>query len=375
MPRHRIKIDRVFVHPQAACSDTAARFRRAFPDAEFQRAPDEGELRSTLRAPDRHAVYIGPRSSRFISRFHPPAGMICSPFWKFTSETFCPMGCHYCYLSLTFRIIPYLRIASNLQEGAVQMDRLLGRHARCGHRTMFNIGELGDGRILDPITQLSGHLLPVLDRHPNGMLHVLTKAGADTIGSYLDLAHLAHGRVIHVASVNPQRVVDLTEEDTPAVADRLAALAELQKAGYRIRLRIDPIFDLRYFGHSEREAFGVYDDLVDEIEASCVPELVTLGSYRANPQLIPHIRRRYPSSLVLKVPTHKAGPKRRVAGREAFYRRISKRLRRAFPNVRVALCKETVDAWHKSGLELKPLECSCLPLAAERQLEPTPQRP
>lgn len=358
----------VFVHERAASSPVTARFRRAFPDANILVVGDEGQIRLSAHRPDRRTLYIGPRSSPFISRFRPPTGMICSSFWKFTSETFCPLGCHYCYLSLTFRIMPYVRIASNLNKGLDEMERLLSAQAKVGRRVMLNIGELADGRILDPITQLSRELLPILDRNPNGMLHVLTKAGCHTIGNYLELAHLARGRIIHVASVNPQRVIDLTEEDTPPVDDRLAALAELQRAGYRIRLRIDPIFDLRAFGMTEREAFEAYDDLVDLVCGMCVPELVTLGSYRPNPQLVPHIRRRYPDSLVLRVETTPGGAKRRVLGREVFYRRISTRLRARFPGLRIALCKETPEAWSTSGLESDRLECSCLPLRGERRM-------
>ncbi len=362
-----IAIDRVFVDNRAVHSDTVTQVRQAYPDARFETVEDEATVRRAVGVPSRNAVYIGPRRSPFVSRFHSPGGMICFSFWKFTSETFCPMGCHYCYLSLTFRIIPYLRVASNLEDGLVQAERVLEREARNGRRVMFNLGELADGRILDPLTQLSRRLLPVLARHPNAMLHVLTKAGTDTIGNYLDLSHLARGRVVHVASVNPQMVIDLTEEDTPPVSDRLNALAQLQRAGYRIRLRIDPIFDLRDFGHGEGQAFDVYDQLVEEIRGHCTPELVTLGSYRPSPQLIPHIRRRYPHSLVLKVRTRKNGCKRRMPAREDFYRRISARLRAAFPDVRVALCKETARAWKAAGLDNKPLECSCLPLVEERR--------
>lgn len=362
------QFETVFVDRRAVASEMAQRFRRAFPDARFQVVRNESAISERLDGPDRHAVFIGPRSSPFASRFHPPSGMICSAFWKFTSETFCPMGCHYCYLSLTFRIMPYVRVASNLDNGLDEMQRVLSCRDNDRRRVMFNIGELADGRILDPITQLSRELLPILDRNPNGMLHVLTKAGSDTIANYVDLADLAPGRVIHVASINPQTVIDLTEEDTPPVEGRLDALAELQRAGYRIRLRIDPIFDLRTFGLTEREAFEAYDDLIDQVCAMCVPELVTLGSYRPNPRLIPHIRRRYPNSLVLRVETAAAGAKRRVPGREAFYRRISRRLRARFPGVRIALCKETAEAWRRSGLETHRLECSCLPLRCERRM-------
>lgn len=356
----------VFIHQQALHAPVAERFRRAFPDAEFVPIPGEQALRAGPA--NRHAVYIGPRSAPFVDLFRPPRGILCAPFWKFTAETFCPLGCHYCYLSLTFRFLPYVRVASNVEHGLEQMESVLRQEASRGRRVMFNIGELADGRLLDPVTGLSRHLLPVLNRHPNGILHVLTKAGPETIGNYLELAHLAPGRVIHVASVNPQRVIDLTEEDTPPLESRLQALKILQQAGYRVRLRIDPIFDLRDFGYDEGTAFGEYDRLVDAIQAYCAPELVTLGSYRPDPRLITFLRRRYPESPVLRVRTIPDGPKRRLPARALFYRRLVDRLRAAFPGVRIALCKETPEMWRAVGLRPAPLECSCLPLAEERRI-------
>lgn len=361
-----LRIQRIFVHSQAVQAPVVDRFRQAFPDAAFIPVPDEQALRAGPA--DRHAVYIGPRSAPFVDLFHPPHGLLCAPFWKFTAETFCPLGCHYCYLSLTFRFLPYVRVASNIERGLEQLEQTLCREAGRGRRVMFNIGELADGRLLDPLTGLSRYLLPILDRHPNGMLHVLTKAGPETIGNYLELAHLAPGRVIHVASVNPQVVIDLTETDTPPLERRLEALQALQQAGYRIRLRIDPIFDLRDFGYDESTAFGEYDRLVEIIQAYCTPELVTLGSYRPDPRLLHFLRRRYPESPVLRVPTVPDGPKRRLPGRALFYRRLVERLRATFPGVRIALCKETPQTWRMAGLRPAPLECSCLPLLEERHI-------
>ena len=362
-----VQFETIFVHTAATDSDISQRFQHAFPEARVVPVQAESEVRKWLKGPDTKVVYIGPRSSPFVSRFRPPGGMICASFWKFTSETFCPLGCHYCYLSLTLRIIPYVRVASNLDKGLGEVESVLVQQARQEGqpRVMFNIGELADGRVLDPVTHLSRYLLPILDQHPTGMLHVLTKAGSDTIGNYLDLAHLAQGRIIHVASINPQLVIDSTEEGTAPLLDRLAALQRLQQAGYRIRLRIDPILDLRDFGYSEEVAYGVYDELVDQIGDYCRPELITLGSYRPHPQLICHIRRRYPDSLVLKASTYKNGKKRRLEGRQAFYQRVVEQVWAGSPWVRIALCKETLDVWKDVGLDPKPLQCSCLPCYGE----------
>jgi hypothetical protein len=150
-----MRVDRVFVHAKAQHGALATRFRTTFPDANIITVSAETEVRQHLHGPDKRAIYIGPRSSKFVSRFHPLHGMICSTFWKFTSETECLYGCHYCYLALTMRIIPYLRVASNLDDGLHELESTLQFEAVANRRAMFNIGELADGRLLDPITEFS----------------------------------------------------------------------------------------------------------------------------------------------------------------------------------------------------------------------------
>ncbi|MGB9776661.1 MAG: hypothetical protein ACPL7C_08985 [Anaerolineae bacterium] len=109
---------------------------------------------------------------------------------------------------------------------------------------------------------------------------------------------------------------------------------------------------------------------MDAIRAYCTPELVTLGSYRPDPRLLHFLRQRYPESPVLNAPTVPDGPKRRIPSRALFYRQLVEQLRAAFPEVRIALCQETLPMWHIAGLRPAPLECSCLPLAEERRFVP-----
>jgi hypothetical protein len=361
-----VHIHRILIHQQAASAPVAENFRRAFPGAEFSIIPGEQEIRA-LPADRAHRLHRPPH--RPLRQPVPsPPGHPLRALLEIHRRDLLPPGLPLLLPQPDLPLPPYVRIASNIERGLEQAEHLLLQEAARSRRVMFNIGELADGRLLDPVTGLSRHLLPLLDRHPNGMLHVLTKAGPETIGNYLELAHMAPGRVIHVASVNPQIVINLTEEDTPPLESRLEALRRLQRAGYRIRLRIDPIFDLRDFGYDEATALREYERLVEAIRAYCTPELVTLGSYRPDPRLPQFLRRRYPDSPVLKVQTLPDGPKRRLPARALFYRRLVDRLRAAFPGLRIALCKETPQMWRAAGLWPAPLECSCLPLVEERKI-------
>lgn len=322
------------------------------------------EQRSYSNASDSGIVLFAPRY-RFVDRLIPPSGAVCAPFWRFTYVTGCPLGCHYCFLQLTLRFQPEVRVGTNISDGVKEAERVLRRAAEIEMCIMFNAGELGDGRLYAHQVRLAEQFFPLLERWPNGRLYLLSKTGLNTIGDFLAYSGPAVRQVVHAASVNPQVVIDQTEEHTAPLAERLEALRRLRDAGYRIRVRIDPIFDLRNWGASEAEAFGVYEELAEEV-GELKPEMVTLGSYRPDPNLTRFIARNYPDSPVLRARTVRGeGRKRRLPARVEFYQRLVPKLQAA--GTRVALCKEPVRVWHAVGLSPDPLECSCLPLKEERK--------
>lgn len=355
-------IDKIYIHNSSVSSPVTKRFVETFPKAEVHIVSSEKEISGDSK----RAVYIAPRCSSFVSRFSPDRHQVCAPFWKFTAELGCALGCHYCFLLLTLRFYRAIRVASNIEQGIEQAERVLWKEHRRGQVVMFNIGELADGRHLDLATGISAHLLPLIDKYPNGRLYVLSKSGKESIQNYLNLAHLAQGRVVHAASVTAPSVVKIVEPGNPSVEERLESLLVLKRHGYRVRVRIDPIIDTRDLGESEHDTFKEYDVLAEEI-CDLAPELVTLGSFRPDPLLIRRIATIYPHSPILKARTVKeSGRKLRLPTRVDFYRRIAARLKKA--GIKVALCKEPVEIWNAVELSPVPLECGCLPLHNERRI-------
>lgn len=321
------------------------------------------EQRSYSNVGGSKIVLFAPRY-RFVERFTPPPGAVCAPFWRFTYVTGCPLGCHYCFLQLTLRFQPEVRVGTNISDGVREAERVLRRAAEIGQVVMFNAGELGDGRLYAHQVRLAEQFFPLLERWPNGRLYLLSKTGLNTIGDFLAYSGPAVRQVVHAASVNPQVVIDQTEEHTAPLAERLEALRRLRDAGYRVRVRIDPVFDLRDWGATEAEAFGAYEELA-EMVGELRPEMVTIGSYRPDPNLARFIAKNHPDSPVLRVNTVRdVGRKRRLSARVEFYQRLVPKLQAA--GIRVALCKEPTWVWHAVGLSPTPLECSCLPLGGEQ---------
>ena len=69
-------------------------------------------------------LHITSRASSFVDTFEPPHGVVCHRFNKAVLATGCPFDCEYCYLQLTYRINPYLRIYANLDRAIAELKRL-----------------------------------------------------------------------------------------------------------------------------------------------------------------------------------------------------------------------------------------------------------
>jgi spore photoproduct lyase len=219
---------------------------------------------------------------------------------------------------------------------------------------ILNLGELGDPLAVDYITRFAGQIIPFMPEHASGTrLLFLTKS--DCVDDILKLNH--GGQSVISFSINTDTVFQQLEHRTPSPELRLAAAAKVQKAGYELRLRIDPII---YYSTWEKD----YKALINKIFQCVRPERVTLGEYRPSNGLANHISSRFPESSLLRVHDKliKEGGKLRYPRdqRVKMFRTIVNQIRENDPDVKVSLCKESPQIWKAVGLDMKGLFCNCV---------------
>jgi hypothetical protein len=123
----------------------------------------------------------------------------------------------------------------------------------------------------------------------------------------------------------------------------MEAARQLKAAGWRVRIRIDPMF-------ASYDYAGIVADVRD-----LAPERVTLGSLRAEP----HLLRVIDGGLfaALERPPEPKGLARYVLPvRLAMYRAAIDGLGGVCP---VGLCEETRDVWDSLGLDAEAKCCNC----------------
>ena len=326
------------------------------------------------------------RRSPFTKRFDAvPKGSICTRFHQLTPELNCVSECHYCYLEKTLRY-PHLMLPThftNYDRMFKDIERTLeknkGRNGVIASPVIFNLGELADSRMLDHITEFSRVIVPFIARTENGYLHCLSKSR--NYENFLDLEHRdedGRTRVIQVASVNAQPVIDAVEHKTGSLIERVTAISKFQEAGYRVRYRFDPLMfvgDLFETGMSVCEDLEatkkMYSEMMDVVFEYSNPEMITMGTYRPSSGLNVYLDKRYPNSPILQIETSLDRGKGRVEDEKRFalYSWFSQEIKRRSPGTAVAVCKETPSAWNTIGKSPTPLECSCLLFADERKKE------
>lgn len=191
-----------------------------------------------------------------------PLSILCPHFWELRWAYGCPFSCAYCYLQGTFRgnkeprYVPLKHTLITLED-AFRDENL--------EPSIFNSGELADSlmspqrmeQIADKFEEQANHKLLLLTKGTNiGFL--LKKLRKQTIPSF---------------SINAIEIQRRWEHNTPPPDKRIEAAKALSKAGYEVRIRIDPVFPIESW---ERH----YGELLDFLFSKLWPERITLGMPR-----------------------------------------------------------------------------------------------
>jgi spore photoproduct lyase len=311
-----------------------------------------GEMGIDKLIAERGVLLLRDRTSPFIEQFQHPIGR-CAKFYKLTTHNNCNFWCEYCYLYLTFRTQPVSTHFVNYEKMYAEIEKF-DRSRIPKILRILNLGELGDPLAVDYITGFAKQIISFMPEHaPGTRLLFLTKS--DCVDDILELDH--GGQSVISFSVNTDMVFRQLEHRTPSPESRLAAAAKVQKAGYEVRLRIDPII---FYSTWEKD----YVELVDKIFQFVRPVRITLGEYRPSNGLANHISSRFPKSALLTI--HKSlvkeGGKLRYPKnqRVKMFKTVVEQIKRTDPSVKISLCKESPQVWKAVGLDVNKLSCNCV---------------
>ncbi len=274
-------------------------------------------------------VVARPRKSGFIRPFDGTAGLVCNKFYRLILSNGCPFNCQYCYLR---RILGGHHGPSVFTNPWPEVERQLEKIPR----GVFSTGDLADSLAITP--PLLGPALEYFRRQTHKFLFLTTKSK----NIKLLLGIRPTPQVWISFSVNAVKTWGLFERNTPHPEERLAAAWRLKEAGWRVKIRIDPIIPEVGIGHYREVARKV---------STLAPERVTVGVLKHFPRLPPGQR---------------AAPRRQLAESPNGIKRYPAHLKaRIFNSLaewlgfQPAICRETPGLWEELGWQANG--CNCTP--------------
>ena len=310
----------------------------------IESAREETAIAGRNQAQD--AVVIArPRKSGFIRRFDGTDGLVCNRFYRLILSNGCPFSCQYCYLRLIFGdnrgpvvfTNPWLEVERHLEKIPTGV---------------FSTGDLADSLAVTP--PLLQPAIEYFRRQRDKFLFLTTKS----TNIKLLLGMRPTSQVWISFSVNAVRTWELFEKNTPHPDERLAAARRLKEAGWRVRVRIDPIIPEVGLHHCRKIAEKV---------SALAPERVTVGVLKHFPRLSRCQQER---------------PRKQLAeSRNGIKRYPSHVKARIFDSLaewlgfQPAICRETPGLWEELGWKANGCNCTTNQTISGPGLEAQPVNP
>lgn len=289
-------------------------------------------------------LYITAQKGRFVRdcpgfTSSSPDSQLCCGYMIVDLVYNCDYDCTYCYLQ-NYVNMPYLTVYANVEQLFDELAAVL--LARPSQLVRIGSGEFSDSLSLDPLTGLSGLLVPFLRQFPNVLFEFKTKS--DLVDQLLDLQ--PQGRVMVSWSLNPELVVQREEHKTASLAARLRAAQRCRDAGYKIALHFDPLL---YYAGWEADYEPFVEQVCGALSADDVAYM-SMGSLRFVPALKSVVQARFPKDRLMSaelVPGSDGKMRYFKPLRTEMYTKMVGWIRHYMPDTPIYLCMESPAVWRK----------------------------
>ena len=323
----------VYIEESVQNAPLAARVRELFPNARFELTDGKTQVGSPHFSRRTETLLIHREKYDFLK----PCPCSCAAAgcgYNLINLGFgCRFECEYCFLQ-QYQNLHAVLLPANVEEFLAKIDTASFNKGPFD-RPRIGSGEFTDSLVFDHITQYSRQIVPFFRARPHLQFEFKTKSV--NIEGLLQAGGAEN--VVAAWSVNAQPVIQTAEHFTPSLQERLAAAAEVVKAGYRTAFHFDPV--IIYDGWKQDYAQTV-EAIAQAVPADKVA-WISVGTLRFSRELKKMMETRFPNGKLLdgEFLLDFDGKMRYGDGqRLEVYRYLVPLLKKVFPKTVVYLCME-----------------------------------
>ncbi len=308
-------VDVIYIEREALSYPRASRISASFPAASqvicdrysevFN--PKSQSFRLQKRNP---ALILAVKRQGFVTPAPEGHGVGGASNYYFSHMMNCLYDCRYCFLQGMYRSAHYV-VFVNYEDFQAE---IIACAERGSGQVWFFSGYDCDSLAYEPITGFAAHFVPVFADLKRGWLELRTKSTQVRCLTALS----AVPNVVVAFSFTPQSISDTFEHRVPSVEKRIRAMCDLQRQGWKIGLRFDPIIHHPRFKAQYEELFA---RIFDSLDQSLIHS-VTLGAFRMPKTFYRNAVKHYPDEALLAerfvetagVVTYTADLERRMVG-------------------------------------------------------------
>ncbi len=216
----------------------------------------------------RPSLILAKKHAGFVLPTPPGYGIGTPRNYYFSPTLNCPFDCRYCFLQGMYRSAHYV-IFVNFEDFTDAVEKEISD--RSEPATFFS-GYDADSLALEGTGGFIEHVLPFFRDRPETFLEIRTKS--NYLKPFRNTPPLPN--VVIAYSLNPEEIIREVEHRTPRLSTRLRHLSLLQKAGWPIGLRFDPLI---YHPDWKRSYESLFDQTFTLLDPRNIHS-VTLGPFR-----------------------------------------------------------------------------------------------
>jgi spore photoproduct lyase len=195
----------------------------------------------------------------------------------------CLYDCRYCFLQGMYASAHYVVFVNYEDFQKAILEKL---ESLPGEEVYFFSGYDCDSLAMEPVTRFFDAFYPLFMNHPKAYLELRTKS----FGIQPLLQKKPIPNCIIAFSLTPEPISKELEHKTPSIGKRLEAMQKLQKEGWQIGIRLDPLIYCKDYQKYYRDFFDLLFTTIDPKKIHSI----TLGAFRLPKPVFKNMLRLYP---------------------------------------------------------------------------------